>query len=139
MSSPYGQKRGAAVYYQYGGVPAHYAYNWTGLPPAGVRAAETRGLSGVLTGPILLGDSLDVSASAHYHRDLGAIPTDWPVAMSMQAPRRSIRHSGAEQGKMYDGLGIFGSLSNNEKTLMKVAAAGAVAFIAYKVWKKKKR
>lgn len=66
--------------------------------------------------------------------DAGKYPT-WPVAMTMETARRSVRHSGPEQTQLYDGrpsLGFFGAMSDNEKrALMLVAVAGA----GYLFWK----
>ncbi len=129
MPSPYGQNRSAASYYEYGGVPRHYILNWDGLPPGPTRAAETRGL-----GCDGEGDYIDVVATAHLHKSLG----DYPVAMSLESGTRSILHSGPEQTKLYDGLGLF-DLSRNEQRLAVVAGLGLAAYFAWKKWGKKGR
>lgn len=160
MPSPYGTKRGASSYYEHAGIPRHYAYRWDGIPLGPTRAGETRGLSdyekgeeipyaeiqiapyadlgcssgGCKHGPGLgcddagASDFIDITAT--YRKSLG----DYPVSMSMEDPRASVRHSGMEQSRIYDGLGIFG-FSRNENRLAVVAALGAAGFIAWKLMK----
>lgn len=70
MPSPFGSRRGPSTYYEYGGSPHHYDYNWKGMPAPGYRAAETRALG------------------------------DWPVAMTMESGRKSLLHSGPEQNAL---------------------------------------
>lgn len=121
MPSPYGS-RSASSYYQHAGAPHHYTLEWEGMPPGPTWAAETRGLG-------CDGDYIDVTAT--FHKSLG----DYPVAMSMEAGRRSILHSGPEQTHIYDGLGVFG-LSRNEGRLLMVVGIGLAGWLA---WKQMKR
>ena len=122
MPSPYGQSRSAAAYYQYGGVPRHYIFNWEGGPPPGTRAATTRAL----------GDYFDIVASARYHRDLSG----YPVAMSMQSGQSSVLHSGPEQSHLIDAAPLSG-FSTNEKYLAGAAIAGVVGYLVWKARKKR--
>jgi hypothetical protein len=148
MPSPYGQSRSAASYYQYGGVPRHYVYNWEGGPPPASRAAETRALGtlgalGALgsLGTHRLGDSIDIAATAVYHKDLSG----YPVAMSMASGQSSLLHSGPEQSHVHKApphkapsMGAFG-LSQNETRLAMAAALGVVGYIGWKALKRRKR
>lgn len=130
MPSPYGYGRSASMYYQYGGVPRHYEYDWTGMPPEGVRAAETRSLGA---------DYFDIAAAARFHKDLGS----YPVAMSMESGRRSILRGGPEQTHLNDEappkqLGDFLGLSRNEKRFLVIAALAGGAFYLWKYFRGKK-
>jgi len=150
MPSPYGKNRNAAQYYQYGGVPQHYVYNWDGVAPiAAHRAAESQALSGgpggdyieVAQGPDVLtemgqDDFIDVVAAARLRKSLGDAYDglgNYPVAMTMQSGAMSVRHSGMEQGKMSDALG---ALSDNEKRFLQLAGVGAVGWL---LWKNRKK
>ena len=98
-------------YYNFGGSPRHYAYDWQGLAMPSVRAAETRAL----------GSGYDYEEStAPYDLHFPAL-ADWPP----------IRPSGPEPGA-HDmvgwgrtDLGFFGKLSDNERRLVLLAVAGA--------------
>lgn len=132
-SSPFGEKRSAAIYYEYGGVPHHYVAQWTGMPqPATRGAGETRSLGRYLpTGA----DFLDVSAT--FHKELSDYDIDYPVSVSMEAARRSILHSGPEQTRIHDQptppeLGFFGEMSRNEK---KLALVGGIALAGWLAWR----
>ena len=115
MPSPFGQRRGPNTYYEYGGTPHHYIYNWTGMPMPGTRAAETLALG-------------------HY--------PDYPVAMTLETGRRSVLHSGPEQTHLIDafpgsGLGAALLSRNERRLLIGVGLAGA-AYLAWRKWGKKK-
>jgi hypothetical protein len=116
MPSPFGRPRAADIYYQHGGFPRHYVYNWTGTPMPAARAGETSELSG---------DYIDISAQ--YHKEL----SDYPVAMTMRSGQLSVLHSGPEQ------LGAA-QLSRNEKRLLGAAALAGAAYLAWLKWGKKK-
>ena len=107
-------------------MPRHYILNWEGLPPGPTRAAETRALG--------CDNYLDVTATAHLRKSLG----DYPVAMSMQSGRNSVLHSGPEQTHLIDGLGVFG-LSRNEQRLAVVAGLGVAGFLAWRLFKGKRK
>lgn len=128
MPSPYGSKRSASTYYQHAGAQRHYTFNWDGLPPGPTHAGETRGLGDD-------GDSDYLDITATYHKSLG---DSYPVAMSAEAARRSILHSGPEQTHIHDSLGIFG-LSRNENRLLIVAGIGLAGYLAWNHLSKGKR
>jgi hypothetical protein len=123
MRSPYGNP-GASAYYQHAGTRRHYVYNWQGLPPGPSYAAETRALG--------CDDFVDVIATAHYHKSLG----DYPVAMTALTGKGSVLHSGPEQTRIYDGLGLFEGFSRNEKRLALAAVVGIAGYLAYRYRKK---
>lgn len=125
MRSPYGNT-GASMYYQHAGTRRHYAYNWEGLPPGPSRAGETRALGCDDK------DFIDITAMATYHKSLG----DYPVAMTALTGRGSVLHSGPEQTRIYDGLGLFEGFSRNEKRMALAAGAGLVGYLAYRHFKK---
>lgn len=130
MPSPYGSKRSANSYYQHAAVAQHYNYNWDGIPPGPTRAAETRGLG-------CLGCDEDyVDITATFHKSLGSLG-DYPVSMSMEGGRKSVLHSGPEQTRIYDAMGIFG-LSDNENRLALIAGLGLAGYIAWKMLGKKR-
>ena len=114
MACGYGYKRGADFYYQHGGFPHSYAYDWKGLAPmaSGSRAA--------------LGDHSDL--------DVGV-----PVSMSMQANQRSVLTSGPEQTRLAYGLGGLFDLSESEKDFVKLAAVAALGYLAWVNRKKIKK
>lgn len=76
MPSPYGEKRSAASYYQYGGEPQRFVIDWTGVP---------------------------FPSSRHGQASLGDYPValtlEYPYA-------QSVLHSGPEQSHIIDGLGM---------------------------------
>jgi len=120
MPSPFGSRRSANTYYQYGGEPRDYDYRWTGLPRASYRSAEARGLGA---------DFFDISA--RFHKELG----DYPVAMTSESGASSVLHAGPEQTPLYDAphsLGFFGKLSRNESRALVI---GGVALAGYLAWK----
>ena len=126
MPSPFGAGRSANAYYNYGGEPHSYAYDWTGVPPPTARSAESRALAG---------DYLDISAS--FHKELGDdIPT-YPVSLTAETGGQSILHAGPEQTPLYDAavppaaLGFFGALSRNEKRALLL---GGVALAGWFAW-----
>jgi len=88
----------------------------------GYRGAESRAL----------GDYLDVTA--RFHKDLGA-DQYYPVSMTEGPYSMSARHSGLEQTKIYDGLGFFGQMSNNEKRLAVLGGAALGGFLLWKHFK----
>ncbi len=57
---------------------------------------------------------------------------EWPVSMTMETGRKSVLHSGPEQTRLNDGLSGGFSLSESEKSLAKV---GAFAAAAYLLWR----
>ena len=111
MPSPYGKHRGADSYYQYGGEPQRYVYNWTGMPfPSPTKF-----------GPASLGC-------------VGCKDT-WPVAQTMEYPdQTSVMHSGPEQWGIHDGLhGV--QMSRNEKLWLGLGVASIAAYFAWKKFK----
>jgi hypothetical protein len=174
MPSPYGNYRGAAQYYQYGGAPQHMVYNWYGMPaPAAMRSASQAELADFEpAGPMhayeviqAAGDDyIDVVARAQFHKtlgdtedqgdtdaasmveaykkaDAGKYPT-WPVAMTMESARRSVRHSGPEQTQLDDevsSLGFFGAMSDNEKRALVMVAIAGAGYLFWRAQQKKAR
>jgi len=109
MPSAFGKHRGAAAYYQYGGVARRFVYNWTGVAMPSV----TR------FGPA----------------SLGSLENTWPVAQSLEYPdQTSVMHSGPEQWGIHDGLGAL-QMSRNEKLWLGIGAVGIAAYFAWKKYK----
>ena len=122
MPSPFGTKRYASTYYQYGGQPMHFAANWSGMPMPGHRAAETAALAGI--GP----DSNYIE---------GLTLGDYDTGQYFQTGERSVYHGGIEQSQIDDevhrALGVFGALSQNEKRLAMVAGAAVAGFVLWRM------
>ena len=100
-------------YYNFAGSPHHYAYDWSGVAMPSVRAAETRALG-------YSGYAKSTGPYAHHFPALA----DWPP----------VRPSGPEPGA-HDmvgwgraDLGVFGEMSRNEKRLVLLLGAGALAW-----------
>ena len=105
----------ASPYYRFGYQSADYAYNWHG-GPGGVPQASTAGRAAETRE---LGDfDLEESGATPYAIHYPAV-SDWPA----------LRPSGPEPLDPGEtGLGLFGSLSDNEKRL---AVLGVGAFTAW--------
>jgi hypothetical protein len=56
--------------------------------------------------------------------------------MSMEGGRKSILHSGPEQTRIHDAMGVWG-LSDNENRLALIAGLGLAGYIAWKMLGKK--
>lgn len=99
--------------YIHAGEPTRfYAANWRGLPfRRSQRAAETLELSDY--------DYYESTAPAAHHYPALA---DWPP----------LRPSGPEPGSHDMGLGFFGTLSDNERRLLLIAAVGLGALIYFR-------
>ena len=145
MPSPFGRNRNAAQYYQHGGIPMHYQYNWDGMPQGSIgpqKSNRALGWTEVSEGADLLQDMGDdfIDVQAHFRKSLGS--TDYPVAMSMQTAMRSVRHSGPEQTHLFDSwrpMGFFGTLSNNERILAFGVLGAAAVYVALKYMRKPAR
>ena len=107
MPSPFGRRRGPSTYYEYGGTPHHYDYNWKGMPAPGFRAAETRALGNYV---------------------------EYPVAMSLQTGQRSVLHSGPEQTHIHDAPLGQAQLSRMEKHALWIAGLGIAGYFAWRKW-----
>lgn len=131
MPSPFGRRRGPSMYYQYGGMPYSYAANWDGMPSPSTRSAEARGLGAD-------DDYIDVQFQGHLRKSLGDYET-YPVALTSETGEKSVLHQ-VDQSHLYDappwqglqGLGFFGTLSKNEKTLALVLAVGIGGYLFLK-------
>jgi len=163
MPSPYGNNRNAAQYYQYGGAPRRWVYQWTGLPQQskGSRTARQLGASPYEVEVLEGDDYIDVVAQAQFHKTLDGLGdegdtdaedmrrhyemgdyTEYPVAMSMETGLKSVRHSGEEQTTLYDALptlGFFGAMSDNEKRALVIVAVAGAGYLFWRSQRKKTR
>jgi hypothetical protein len=101
-------------FYQFGGESPAWVYNWKGYAYPGVRSGESLALSDYETFPTALTQNSGVSVLS-------------------TGPERTTLNDGPDMA-----LGLFGSLSENEKRLAMIAAVGIAGFLGWRWWRKRR-